>query len=67
MDIITSDDDCFRSTSHELALATTESELAPGPLDALLELEDYLMAEHGMTFMQAVRAGVEAQLKKQRN
>lgn len=34
---------------------TTESQ---DPLDIICMLEDYLMKTHGMTFMQAVRAGI---------
>lgn len=39
----------------EAQAATTESQ---DPFDLICQLEDYLMKQHGMTFMQAVRAGI---------
>lgn len=55
------------SNYEEVSLEAMALELADhestnlSPLDALLEVEEFLMREHGMTFMQAVRAGVDHQ------
>lgn len=67
MHIITSDSDHTPATAFDIALATVEDELAPDPLMLLIELEERLMAEHGMTFMQAVKAGVDAINRKRRD
>lgn len=39
-------------------LADTMAADALDPLETLCQLEDYLLKTYGMTFMQAVRAGV---------
>jgi hypothetical protein len=38
-----------------------EEATASDPMDLLIALEEQLMEDHGLTFMQAVRAGVIAQ------
>lgn len=51
-----------RSTIHpgdRMSLIVDDIETARDPLDMLLEVEQYLLESHGMTFMQAVRAGMK--------
>lgn len=41
-----------------LVIAAQAPAQGPDPLEALCDLEDFLIEQHGMTFLQAVRAGV---------
>lgn len=49
----------FDQTSHMgLMIADSFAAESGDPLDALIELEEQLMEEHDMTFLQAVKAGI---------
>lgn len=44
---------------ERMSLLIDEVDPSPTPLDILLQVEEYLLESHGMTFMQAVRAGIK--------